>query len=47
MIGDLKVVQVLSEKGVTFNRDKCQYTMSQLGFMGHVLSAHGIRLAEA
>ena len=36
------VVQVLSSKGLTLNRDKCQFKMSHLEFMGHVLSARGI-----
>lgn len=42
-----KVVKVLSEKGLTFNKDKCQFKMSHLEFMGHVLSAHGIGPAES
>ena len=41
-----KVVKVLSEKGFTFNREKCKFKMSHLEFMGHVLSAHGVGPAE-
>jgi len=36
------VVRALSSKGLTLNRDKCQFKMSHLEFMGHVLSAHGM-----
>ena len=36
------VVRVLSSRGLTLNRDKCQFKMSYLEFMGHVLSARGI-----
>ena len=31
------VVRVLSSKGLTLNRNKCQFKMSHLEFMGHVL----------
>ena len=40
------VVRVLSSRGLTLNRDKCQFKMSHLEFMGHVLSARGIGPAE-
>ncbi|KAL9967186.1 hypothetical protein ACROYT_G025364 [Oculina patagonica] len=40
------VVRVLSSKGLTLNRDKCQFKMSHLEFMGHVLSARGIGPAD-
>ena len=40
------VVQVLSSRGLTLNRDKCQFKMSHLEFMGHVLSARGIGPAD-
>ena len=36
------VVRVLSTKGLALNRDKCQFKMSHLKFMGHVLSSRGI-----
>ena len=39
------MVRVLSSKGLTLNRDKCQFKMSHLVFMGH-LSAHGIGPAD-
>ena len=42
-----KVVQVLNERGLTFNRDKCQYKMAHLEFMGHVLPEHGVGPTEA
>ena len=40
------VVRVLRTKGLTLNRDKCQFKMSHLKFMGHVLSARGIGPAD-
>ena len=40
------VIRVLSSKGLTLNRDKCQFKMSHLVFMGHVLSARGIGPAD-
>ena len=40
------VVRVLSSSGLTLNRDKCQFKMSHLEFMGHVLSARGIGPAD-
>ena len=40
------VVRVLSSKGLTLNRNKCQFKMSHLEFMGHVLSARGIGPAD-
>ena len=42
-----KVVQVLNERGLRFNRDKCQYKIAHLEFMGHVLSEHGVGPTEA
>ncbi|CAB4019494.1 Hypothetical predicted protein, partial [Paramuricea clavata] len=42
-----KVVQVLNERGLTFNRDKCQYKMAHLEFMDHALSEHGAGLTKA
>ena len=41
------VVKVLHEKGFTLNKDKCQLNMSQVVFMGHVLSGRGIGPADA
>ena len=40
------VVRVLSSKGLTLNRKKCQFKMSHLEFMSHVLSARGIGPAD-
>ena len=40
------VVRVVSSRGLTLNRDKCQVKMSHLEFMGHVLSARGIGPAD-
>lgn len=36
------VLAKLRERGLTVNKQKCQFGMSQLVFMGHVLSRHGI-----
>ena len=41
-----RVVQVLYEKGLTLNCEKCQHKMLRLDFMGHVLSEHGVGPAE-
>ena len=41
-----KLLQTLREKGLTLNLDKCQFNISQITFMGHVLSEHGISLDE-
>ena len=35
------VARVLSSRGLTLNRDKCQFKMSHLEVMAHVLSARG------
>ena len=40
------VVRVLSSRGLTLNRDKCQFKLSHLEFMGHVLSALGFSPAD-
>ena len=40
------VVRVLSSKGLTLNRNKCQFKMSYLKNMGHVHSARGIGPAD-
>ncbi|XP_062609444.1 uncharacterized protein K02A2.6-like [Saccostrea cucullata] len=41
------VVRVLYEKGLTLNRDKCELNMSEVVFMGHVLSDRGIAPSDA
>ena len=38
----LKVFQTLSEAGLTLNREKCTFAMSQLEFMGHLISHRGV-----
>ena len=38
----LKVFQTLSEAGLTLNREKCTFAMSQLQFMGHLISHRGL-----
>ena len=40
------VVRVLSSRRLTLNRDKCQFKMPHLEFMGHVLSARGTGPAD-
>ena len=40
------VLWVLRSRGLTLNRDKCQFKMSHLELMGHVLSAPGIGPAD-
>ena len=40
------VVRVLSSKGLTLNRDNCQFKMLHLNFMGRVLTARGIGPAD-
>ncbi|XP_033725232.1 uncharacterized protein K02A2.6-like [Pecten maximus] len=41
-----EAVRVLSESGMTLNSDKCEFNMSKLVFMGHVLSEKGIGPSE-
>lgn len=41
-----KVLSVLRDKSLTVNAEKCKLIMSQLVFMGHVLSTRGIGPAE-
>ena len=36
------VLRNLSDRGLTLNIDKCQFNMTHIEFMGHVLSKHGI-----
>jgi hypothetical protein len=38
----LKVFERLSEVGLTLNKEKCSFKMSQLEFMGIILSARGM-----
>jgi len=41
-----KVIIRLRESGFTLNRDKCQFRISKLVFMGHVLLERGIGPAD-
>lgn len=41
------VLQILRERGLTLNQDKCMFNMKQIEFMGHVLSAKGIGLSQS
>lgn len=36
------LLQRLSEKGLTLNFNKCQFNLSEIDFMGHLLTARGI-----
>ena len=40
-----KVMMRVRECGITLNIEKCQFSMSQLTFMGHVLSSRGVGVA--
>ena len=40
-----KVMRRLRECGLTLNLEKCQFSMSELTFMGHVLSSRGVGVA--
>ena len=37
----------LSDRGLTLNIDKCQFNMTNIEFMGQVLSKHGIGMAKS
>lgn len=39
-------IQKLMGKGLTLNKEKCQFGMTQIEFMGHLLSKHGIGPTE-
>ena len=43
----LNVLNRLSEKGLTLNKEKCQFNMKYIQFMGHVLSGEGISLDQS
>jgi hypothetical protein len=40
-------LQRIQAKGLTLNTDKCHFNMPQIEFMGHILSEHGIGVAES
>ena len=39
----LNVLQRLSSAGVTLNRDKCQFSVTKIKFVGHFISKDGIQ----
>ena len=41
-----RVLEYLQERGLTLNRETCQFRMPQLSFMGKVLSEHGVGPTE-
>jgi hypothetical protein len=41
------LLQRIQAKGLTINVDKCHLNMPQIEFMGHILSEHGIGVAES
>ena len=41
------VFKCLSNRGLTLNRTKCKFAVSELVFMGHILSDRGIKPDEA
>ncbi|GFS18341.1 Pol polyprotein [Elysia marginata] len=38
-----KVLRVVSDKGLKINKDKCQFMMSEINFLGHRLSRDGLK----
>jgi len=40
------VLDILSEVGLTVNREKCQFRLSKLAFFGHELTSDGINPSE-
>ena len=38
----LKVLRTLVDAGLSLNREKCQFSINQLEFMGHLISHRGI-----
>ena len=41
------VLKILNDKGLTLNKDKCQFGVDKLVFMGHLLSNKGVGPAES
>ena len=41
------LLQRIQAKGLTLSVDKCHFNMPQIEFMGHILSEHGIGVAES
>ena len=42
-----KALERIQEKGLTLNKEKCKFHMSEIEFMGHLLSAGGIGPTQA
>lgn len=42
-----KLLDRIREKGLTLNKEKCKFRMSEIVFMGHLLSARGIGPAKS
>ena len=42
-----KTLENLREEGLTLNKEKCVFTMSELTFMGYLLSSKGIGPTES
>ena len=42
-----KALGRIQEKGLTLNKEKCKFHMSEIDFTGHLLSAQGIRPTQA
>ena len=42
-----KALGRIQEKGLTLNKEKCKFHMSEIEFTGHLLSARGIRPTQA
>ncbi|XP_062568299.1 uncharacterized protein K02A2.6-like [Saccostrea cucullata] len=38
-----KVLDRLAEKGLTLNREKCEFGLSKIVFLGHVISSEGVK----
>ncbi|XP_053376968.1 uncharacterized protein LOC128547797 [Mercenaria mercenaria] len=41
------VLQRLRDKNLTLNKEKCEFSKSELKFMGHILSKDGIKIGDA
>jgi hypothetical protein len=41
------LLQLIQARGLTLNIDKCHFNMPQIKFVGHILSEHGIGVAES
>ena len=44
---DLRLEEVLAKierSGMTLNKDKCEFAVQEVKFLGHILNKHGIRV---